>query len=274
MTRTSTDTRVSHVARLLVEARQLREPCPPVRDELAEGDLDQAYAVQEAVIESLLRQGRHRVGRKIGLTSPAVQRQFGVYQPDFGMLLDDAVYADREAIPLAGFLQPRAEAEVAFVLGTDLDIPSPTVADVLRATEYLLPAIEIVDSRVAGWDIQIVDTVADNASTGAAVLGTTPVRPGAVDLVRAGMAMERTGTVVSTGAGAACLGSPVSAVTWLARTLARRGDPLRAGEVVLSGALGPMVPVVPARAATGYRARIHGLGEVHAVFTQEEGEVA
>ena len=149
------------------------------------------------------------------------------------------------------------------MLGHDLDRPEPTVADVIRATDHVLAAIEVVDSRIAEWDITIADTIADNASSGAFVLGTAPRRLADIDLVGAGMVMEQRGDVVSTGAGVACLGSPVAAVVWLARALGRLGQPLRAGDVVLSGALGPVVPV------TGpgvFRARISGLGELTAVF--------
>ncbi|WP_082462522.1 2-keto-4-pentenoate hydratase [Agromyces sp. Leaf222] len=239
-------------------------PCEPVRDLIGDDDLDAAYAVQSLGIERRLVDGRRIVGRKIGLTSPAVQAQFGVFTPDYGVLLDDMVLGDREPLDLSRFLQPRVEAEVAFVLGRDLDSPTTHVADVIRATAFVLPAIEVVDSRIAGWDIRIADTVADNASSGAVVLGTTPRSLDGLDLTAVGMSLEHDGETVSTGSGAACLGSPVIAVAWLARAVARHGRPLRAGEVILSGALGPMVAV------TGpgvYTARLDGLGEVRADFT-------
>jgi 2-keto-4-pentenoate hydratase len=238
-------------------------PCAPVRDLIGDHDQDRAYAVQAVLADRRLASGERIVGRKIGLTSRAVQAQLGVGSPDFGTLFGSMAYADREPIPLSRFLQPRVEAEVAFVLGHDLDQPEPTVADVIRATDHVLAAIEVVDSRIAGWDITIADTIADNASSGAFVLGTAPRRLADIDLVGAGMVMEQRGDVVSTGAGVACLGSPVAAVVWLARALGRLGQPLRAGDVVLSGALGPVVPVtVPGV----FRARISGLGELTAVF--------
>ncbi|MEU3712622.1 fumarylacetoacetate hydrolase family protein [Streptomyces catenulae] len=236
-------------------------PCAPVRDLIGGWDQDAAYAVQRAVLDGRLADGARRVGHKIGLTSAAVQRQFGVHAPDCGVLLDSMVHTDREPLDLGLFLQPRIEAEVAFVLGRDLEGPWVTAAEVIAATDFLLPALEIADSRIADWDIRITDTVADNASGGAVVLGTTPRPLAAVDLPGLGMALDHRGETVSTGSGAACLGTPVAAVTWLARAAARRGDPLRAGDLVLSGALGPMVPV------TGpgvFRARLDGLGEVHA----------
>lgn len=168
----------------------------------------------------------------------------------------------------AGLLQPKVEAEVAFVLGADLPHPQVTSVDVIRATDHLLPAIEIVDSRVAGWDISIVDTVADNASSGKYVLGTRPRRLADVDLWRCGMVLERGGEPVSVGAGAACLGNPLHAVAWLTGTLAAAGRPLQAGDLVLSGALGPVVPVT---AGAGYEARISGLGSVRVCFARDAG---
>ncbi|ANJ28647.1 2-keto-4-pentenoate hydratase [Agromyces aureus] len=237
--------------------------CAPVRDLIGDADQEAAYAVQSLGIERHLAGGRRIAGRKIGLTSSAVQAQFGVYTPDYGVLLDDMILGDREPLDLARFLQPRVEAEVAFVLGRDLDSPTTHVADVIRATEFVLPAIEVVDSRIAGWDIRIADTIADNASSGAVVLGTTPRSLDGLDLTAVGMSLDRDGDVVSSGSGAACLGSPVIAVAWLARAVAKHGRPLRAGEVILSGALGPMV----AASAGVYRARLDGLGDVHADFT-------
>ena len=261
---TDISTRQQLAVERLWAARESGEPCAPVRDLIGDTDQDSAYAVQSLTAHRHLARGRRVVGRKIGLTAPAVQAQFGVHTPDFGVLWDDMVHADREPIDLDRFLQPRVEAEVAFVLGRDLDSPTAHVADVIRATEFVLPAIEIVDSRIAGWDIIITDTIADNASSGAVVLGTTPYRLAGLDLAGLGMSLEQAGEVVSTGSGAACLGSPIIAVAWLARAVARHGQPLRAGEVILSGALGPMVGV----AGPGIvRARIETLGEVRAVFT-------
>ncbi|MFE6996486.1 2-keto-4-pentenoate hydratase [Microbacterium sp. NPDC057659] len=245
-------------------------PCAPVRDLLGETDQDAAYAAQSVETDRRIAAGARVAGRKIGLTSPSVQAQFDVYSPDYGVLFDDMIAADREPLDLGRFLQPRVEAEVAFVLGRDLDSPTANVADVLRATEFVLPAIEVVDSRIAGWDIRITDTIADNASSGAVVLGTTPRSLDGFDLTALGMSLDHDGEPVSTGSGAACLGSPVIAVAWLARAVARHGRPLRAGEIILSGALGPMV----AAAAGVYRARLDGLGEVRADFIPSERTAA
>lgn len=253
---------VDDVARSLYEAYRAG-PIEPVRTRLPEGDVDAAYRVQLANVQRWVDDGRRIVGHKIGLTSPAVQRQLGVGEPDFGTLMADMAYADGAVVPMDRLLQPKAEAEIAFVLQRDLDMPEPVAADVLSATAYVLPAIEVVDSRVAGWDIRIVDTVADNASSGVFVLGAQPVAVGACDLALAGMALERNGDEAATGVGAACLGHPVNAVVWLARMLQRLGSPLRAGEVVLSGALGPMVQVA---AGDVFEARIRGVGSVRCRF--------
>lgn len=262
-------------AERLWDAQASRRPCPPVRDLIGATDHNGAYLVQALNLARRLEDGDRIVGRKIGLTSAAVQTQFGVATPDYGCLLDAMVFADREPLELSTFLQPRVEAEVAFVLGSDLDTPTANVADVLRATQFVLPAIEVVDSRISGWDIRITDTIADNASSGAVVLGTTPRELDGLDLTGLGMSLEHDGDVVSTGTGAACLGSPVIAVAWLARQMARRGSSLRAGQIVLSGALGPMVGVGDSGT---YTARLDGLGEVRATFISSspthEGEPA
>jgi 2-keto-4-pentenoate hydratase len=262
-------TDVDRAALVLREAYETRKPCPPLRDDLLPaGDVDAAYAVQQAqVLRWTVSDGRRRVGAKIGLTSRAVQESFGVYEPDFGVLFADMAVPDGAEIDLARLLQPRVEAEVAFVLGADLPHDQVTAADVIRAVDHLLPAIEIVDSRIAGWDISIVDTVADNASSGLFVLGTSPRRLADVDLRLCGVVLEHAGEPVSVGAGAACLGNPLTAVAWLAQTLARYGRPLRAGDLVLSGALGPMVSVTPGAA---YEARISGLGSVRTAFRRDD----
>ncbi len=262
---TASSDAIETAASRLATAAATRTPCAPVRDVLGKTDIDAAYAVQHRLTTARLAAGARRVGAKIGLTSAAVQQQFGVFQPDFGLLFDDMVLAHGEPVARDRFLQPRAEGEIAFVLGADLDLPGPTVADVLRATEFVLPAIEIVDSRIADWDLTITDTVADNASSGAIVLGTTPQTLAGRDLARVGMALHRDGEPVSFGAGHACLGSPVVAVTWLARELARRGQPLRAGDLVMSGALGPMVDVT---GSGRYRLELDGLGDVEALIEE------
>jgi 2-keto-4-pentenoate hydratase len=246
----------------------MRSGCAPVRDLIGSDDIDMAYAVQQSLTERRTEQGGHLVGRKIGLTSPVVQRQLKVNRPDSGVIFDDMLLSDTDAIALSSFIAPRVEGEIAFVLDKDIDNPRASIIDVLRATAFLLPAIEIVDSRIAGWDITIADTIADNASSGAVVLGTTPVSLIGLDLTEVALRLERRGLVVSSGNGAACLGSPVRAVAWLACQSAQRGQHLRAGEVVLSGALGPMVSVTEPGT---YWAAISSVGHVEITFEGDDG---
>ena len=238
----SLDEHLTAAADRLWEAQRTGMPCAPVRDLVA--TLDDAYAVQSHNIDRVVVElGGRPIGRKIGLTSEAVQAQLGVDQPDYGSLFDHLTSLDGATVPIAGLLQPKVEAEVVLVLGRDLDSDEPSVDDVLAATDKILPAVEIVDSRVAGWDITLVDTVADNASCGRLVLGTEPAAPHAVDLVALPMTMSVNGVTRSEGTGAACLGNPQIAASWVARTMVRLGTPLRAGDLVLTGALGPMYEV-------------------------------
>ena len=190
-------------------------------------------------------EGVRIVGRKIGLTSPAVQAQLGVGQPDFGVLFDDMDVSALGVVPSGRLLQPKAEAEIAFVLGSDLDRDFLDLAQVRSAVEYAVAAVEIVDSRIDAWDIRITDTVADNASSGLFVLGDRRVRLDDFDPKHVTMTLTANGVQASAGTGAACLGDPLEALLWLARTAQSLGDPLRAGQVILSGALGPMVPAPP-----------------------------
>jgi 2-keto-4-pentenoate hydratase len=255
---------VIQAAARLRAAEAERKPCAPVRDLIGSTSIDAAYNVQRANTELGLAEGRRIAGWKTGLTAKSVQQQFGVDQPDFGVLFADTAYGDAQPIPLDELLQPRVEAEVAFVFEADLPEEQITTADVLRLTAYVVPAIEVVDSRVLDWDITIVDTIADNASSGRYVLGGHPTRLHNVDLRRVVMEMRLESTVVSRGSGAACLDHPVNAVVWLANTLARRGTRIRAGDTVLSGALGPLVPVGDGPSV--YEARLEGLGTVRAPF--------
>ncbi|WP_069816763.1 2-keto-4-pentenoate hydratase [Streptomyces sp. TP-A0874] len=261
-------TAVTKAAAALAEAARTGVPCPPVAPLLSAADTDAAYAVQRLNIRQGVAAGRRIVGRKIGLTSPAVQRQLGVDQPDFGALFADMAVAEGDVVPAGRLLQPKVEAEVALVLGSDLPHDQCTVVDVIRAADFALPALEIVDSRVRDWDITIADTIADNASSGLFVLGGQPVPLTGLNLRTVRMTMLRNGEAVSEGTGADCLGSPLNAAAWLASTLAGMGDPLRAGDLVLTGALGPMVTVTPGDA---FEARISNLGSVRVAF-EAEGE--
>ena len=245
-------------------ARRLREAytsgaVPPLRDGLDPVDVDGAYAVQTINTRFWEAQGRRIVGRKAGLTAKAVQTQLGVDQPDFGVLFDDMAIADGGKLDPARALQPKAEAEIAFVLARDLPSPETTPDEVAAAVATVHAAIEIVDSRIADWKITFADTVADNGSSAFFVLGREGKQLAGLDLFTCGMVMEINGSIVSLGAGAAALGHPLNASAWLASTLARRGEPLRAGEILLAGALGPMVTL---NSGDHVHAIVGGLGDV------------
>ncbi|RNL79525.1 2-keto-4-pentenoate hydratase [Nocardioides marmorisolisilvae] len=233
----------------LAEAQQSGVPCEPVRDLIGTDDLPAAYAVQQGLVQARLAAGAVVVGRKIGATSKAVQDQLGVDQPDFGYLLDEmdvsaAAQPGGAPISMASLLQPRVEAEVAFRLGKDLDLPEDEITlDAVRdAVAVAIPSLEIVDSRIAGWQIKFTDTVADCASSALFVVGTDEKTLDEINPIDVEMSLTINGEVKSSGNGAACLGDPLEALRWLAVQSARFGDPLRAGQLILSGALGPFVP--------------------------------
>lgn len=261
------DDAVAAAAERLQQAAESGTPCAPVRDLIGTDDVAAAYAVQSRIIAARVAAGAVVTGRKIGLTSPAVQQWLGVDTPDFGVLLDDMEYAEEETVPMSRLLQPRAEAEIAFVLSADLTEGPFTAASVRGAVDHARAAIEIVDSRVTDWDIQLGDTVADNASSGLYVLGAERRTLDEVEPVDVEMVMTCDGEQVSTGTGAACLGDPLNALAWLATAALEYGEPLRAGQVILSGALGPVHPV-PHGAEV--RAEITGLGSVTARFSGKD----
>lgn len=239
----SDNTLIEHAAQILREARADLSPVARVSETLGLQGLETAYRVAEINTRLRLDAGRRIVGKKVGLTSVAVQQQLGVDQPDFGVLFDDMEFLSGGVIDIGRLIQPKVEAEVAFVIGKDLPSQPPTYSEFLRAVAHALPALEVVDSAIRDWRITLFDTVADNASAGLYVLGNQPVDLGSLQLAQIGMSMSKGGEVVSIGNGAACLGHPLRAAYWLARVMATRGEPLRAGEVILSGALGPMVAV-------------------------------
>ena len=228
----------------LYEAWLQRKPVAPLREREPEITIEDAYKIQEQFVARRVAAGEKIIGKKIGATSKPVQDFLGVYQPDFGMLLSGMVYNEGDTIPLDTLIQPKAEAELAFVLKEDLKGPGITAMDVIRATDYVLPCFEIVDSRITAWNIKIQDTVADNASCGVYVLGKTKGDPRKLDITLAGMVLEKNGELFSTGVGAAVQGSPANAVAWLANTLGELGIPFKAGEVILSGSQSALVPVV------------------------------
>ena len=230
---------------------------PPLRDFLDPTDVDGAYAVQAINTEYWRGTGRRIVGRKVGLTAKSVQQQLGVDRPDFGVLFDDMQVPNGGTLSAEKCIQPKAEAEVAIVLKKDIRNAAATRADVMEAADYAVAAIEIVDSRIADWKISFADTVADNGSSAFFVLGDTRKSLEALDLYTCGMVLEVNGKVASLGAGAACLGHPLEAAAWLASTLAAQGDHLKAGDIVLTGALGPMVALAPGDEVI---AKIGGIG--------------
>jgi 2-keto-4-pentenoate hydratase len=248
------------IASELLAAYRTRATLPPLVGTHPGLTVDDAYRIQ-------LRQAELRgggvVGYKIGLTSAAMRQQLGVHEPDYGHLFADMVYAADAPIPTGRFLQPRAEPEIALVLGRDLAGPGLTVADLLSATAYALPAIEIIDSRITDWKISLVDTIADNASSGGLVLGSTPTAIADLDLALLGCVLRGNGRIQQTGAGAAVMGSPLVAATWLANTLTVRGATLRAGHVILTGSITAAIPV---QAGDSVTATLDRLGSVTAVF--------
>ncbi|MCG2577210.1 2-oxopent-4-enoate hydratase [Dechloromonas sp. XY25] len=241
----------------LYEALVARQPVAPLTASHPDMTIEDAYHVQQHMISRRLANGERVVGKKIGVTSKAVMNMLGVHQPDFGYLLDGMVYNEGESIEMADLIQPKAEGEIAFLLKKDLQGPGVTAADVLAATEGVMACFEIVDSRIENWKIKIQDTVADNASCGVFVLGDQLVDIADVDLALCGMVLEKNGEIVVTGAGAATMAHPVNAMVWLANTLGKLGIALKAGDIVLSGAMGAMVPVVK---GDNLRMTIGGIG--------------
>lgn len=258
----------SVLAQMLLAATQSQKPCEPLRLQAEKHgwatDEINAYAVQRQVRARRVESGDRTIGRKIGLTAASVRKQLGVFQPDYGYLWHSTAYGDGASVPLSDYIHPKLEAEVAIVLGKDLPPSDPTLVDLIEATAYALPALEIVDSRIRGWDIRLFDTVADNASAGGFVLGADPRRLDQLCLRDARMSMRRGGELVSGGAGQECLGHPLNAAVWLAKQAAQCGEPLRKGDIVLTGALGPMVTIVQ---GDRFEATIEGLGSISVDFT-------
>ncbi len=232
--------RLAQAADALYQARVTRQPIARISETFGITTLEDAYAVAALNTERGLQAGRTLSGRKIGLTSKAVQQQLGVDQPDYGVLFNDMEFLDGDAVPTGRLIQPKAEGEIAFVIGRDLTDADLSWSRFVLAIAYALPAIEIVDSAIDNWKITLVDTVADNASCGLYVLGTDPKPLGGLTLAECGMDFRLNGQTVSVGSGAACMAHPLRAAFWLAKTMAALGQPLRAGDTVMSGALGPM----------------------------------
>jgi 2-oxopent-4-enoate hydratase len=257
------ETRLADLAARLRAAEDDRAPILPLTEEIPELTVADAYRIQQINVHRRKEEGGLVRGRKVGLTSLAMQQQLGVDEPDFGALFSDMVIEEGDPIPVSELIAPRIEAEIAFVMETELQGPGVTSADALRAVAGALPALEIIDSRVADWKIKLVDTIADNASSGRVVIGgrLTPVTE--LDLRLVGVVVSRNGRVVDTGAGAAALGNPARCVAWLANKLATFGAGLHAGDVVIPGAVHRMVPV---DAGDVFRAEFAHLGAVTVRF--------
>ncbi|WP_370277992.1 2-oxopent-4-enoate hydratase [Pontibacterium sp.] len=248
----------------LFEAMQQLQTLRPFTERYDDITIEDAYNISLRMIERRVEAGETIIGKKIGVTSKAVQNMLNVHQPDFGYLTDKMAYSQGQEMPISEqLIQPKAEGEIAFILKKDLMGPGVTNADVLAATDCVIPCFEVVDSRIENWQIKIQDTVADNASCGLFILGDKAVDPRKVDLATCGMVVEKNGSVISTGAGAAALGSPVNCVAWLANTLGEFGIPLKAGEVILSGSL---VPLEPVQAGDHMSVSIGGIGSASVRF--------
>lgn len=255
---------IKQCADRLYKALRTRQQITPLTEKYPEMTIDDAYQISLHLNVLRLADGEKIIGKKIGVTSKVVMDMLNVRQPDFGFLTDKMVLNQGEDVVISDqLIQPKAEGEIAFILKSDLIGPGITAADVLAATDFVMPAIEVVDSRIKDWKIKIQDTVADNASCGVFVLGDTAVDPRNIDLSTCGMVVEKNGVIISTGAGAAALNSPVNCVAWLANTLGSYGIPLKAGEVIMSGSL---VPLEPVKVGDSMRVSVGGMGSVSTRF--------
>ncbi len=256
----------AEAADLLLTAYATRQPVEPLVDKYPDMDLADAYEIQLLQIRARVAAGAVVKGHKVGLTSAVMQRQMGVDQPDYGHLLDDMFHLEHLPIRTADYLQPRIEPEVAFVLKRPLRGPGVTAAEAVAAVDFVLPALELIDSRIRDWKISIRDTIADNASSGGVVLGSRPTPLTEVDLRLGGCVLYRNGVLAGTGAGGAVLGSPITSLVWLANTVGALGITLEAGHVVLPGSVTASIPVGPGDSVT---ATFAGIGSVTARFSKE-----
>lgn len=250
---------LTEIAQQLKQAENSKQPCAPIREHLNEKDLESAYKIQQLNIEKEVNSGKKIVGKKIGLTSKKVQEQLGVDQPDFGILLDSMEISANEEVDFSEFMQPKVETEIAFVLKEDLLKTNHSIEEIEKAIDYAVIAIEIVGSRIENWNIKITDTIADNASSSHFVLGTQRVALDQLNVVNSKMQMFINEEIVSEGDGNSCLGNPLNAVVWLANKMAEMKSPLKKGELILSGALGPMAVF---KKGDTISANIEGLGDL------------
>lgn len=254
---------IEEAAHRLLEAEKMKQPIQPLTDLYTDITLSKAYHTQLAIIAEKVNAGAKIVGKKIGATSRAIQQMFGVTQPDYGHLLDDMLYVDGDTVPLDRYIQPKAEFEIAFVLKEDLVGPHVTVIDVVHSVDYIVPAMEIIDSRIENWNIKFEDTVADNGSAASAVIGNNFSKLDGIDLTHIGMAVYRNGELLATGTGAEVLGNPLHAVAWLANAIAKFGVTLKKGEIILAGALTKAVDIED---GDTYAVEFAHVGAVEATF--------
>lgn len=250
----------------LYKALRARSVIPPIINSRSDLTIDDAYAISLNFLKRREQDGERVIGKKIGVTSKAVQDMLGVRQPDFGFLTDRMYVKNGATVNIveAGLIQPRAEAEIGFVLKKDLRGPGVTDQDVLDATDYIAPCFEIVDSRIQNWKISIIDTVADNASCGVFVLGEAKADPRKHDLPNLKVRVTKNGKPLSEGLGSAVQGSPLTAVAWLANTLGEKGVPLLAGDFILSGSLVPLENAAP---GDRFNMVLQGIGECSISFS-------
>jgi 2-keto-4-pentenoate hydratase len=256
---------VKELASYLIEAEKNQKPIQPLTELKSDLTLDEAYKVQLQVVEEKLSQGVKIIGKKIGLTSRDMQIMYGIDTPDCGHLFENMVVENNHEVSFKDVIQPKIEAEIAFVLKKDLKGPNVTVEDVLQATDHVLPSIEIIDSRIEDWNVKLQDTVADNASSGLYVLGDKPVPVFEVNLPDINMKVYQNGKLMREGVGKNAMEQPAACVAWLANKLAEFDVTLKAGEVILSGALATTIDVTP---GDEFTAVFEHLGEVKVKFTE------
>lgn len=255
---------ILEVADRLRKAQENKKPCSPIRDLINENDIESAYAVQSINNDFFVSQGAKIVGYKIGLTSEAVRKQFGINEPDFGRLFDNGEIISGSEIPIHEIMQPKVEGEVAFVLKKKLDFGTYDMTNIISAVDYVLVSIEVLGSRIDNWDIRLSDSIADNASASHWVVGKKKVKLETLDLVNCKMKMKKNGIVVSKGSGASCLGTPLNSLLWLSKTFAKFGETMKAGDLILSGAIGQVVDVAQ---GDYIEVEIEGLGGASLKFT-------
>lgn len=255
--------KIKQYARQLLTAEKTTQSIVPLTELDASLNIKDAYEIQLETVKMKLNEGRHVVGKKVGLTSVAMQKMLHVDEPDYGHLLDDMVFGNEAIVNVSSMLSPKIEAEIGFVLGEDLVGPNVTFLDVMMATDYIVPTIEIIDSRVEDWRIQLIDTVADNGSSAKVIVGHEKTKVDEVDLRTASMALYKNGELLATGAGAAALGHPAHAIAWLANKLHEFGITLKMGELILPGALSAAVVV---NAGDSIEAKFGGIGTVTVHF--------